>query len=547
MITSIIVKAISAVYKIPLTAYIGATGRGYFNMAYNLYMPIHAVIMGAFPVALTHLVSKYNEQGNRAKVYALKKASGRLFFMIGILGMLIMFVLAKPYAQLVSSSSKSIATIFMLAPTVLFSSMAASKRGFAEGHMNMVPTSVSQVIEAVFKMIFGLLFAKYAMGFLYNSYLESGTVFGNVCANETEALSMIYPLTSAAAIGGVTVGAFLSWIYAASYVSIKYNSHSLNGEYKIKDSIREIAVFSAPIILSTLIQSVSEFLDTASVQYCLSLCDFETLKAAYSECLRINKTPDNDMVTYIYGLFSAAHDLKNLIPGFTMALGVAAVPALSAAFEEKDRCHFSSLVNSIFKYTSLIAFGGGFFLSLTARHMLEILYQSSNYDIVIGCTELVRLYGYTMILYSLSGAVVFSVQAVGCASKTIPCFLVSTIIRIALNYMLVSDARFNIYGAVVADAAAYIIILVCNMHILRKNTDIRYHYVKILIKPFACSIAAYFLGYHAYHALFSFESSLAEFVALSGFYLIIFTLLVILSKTIEFSELKTLQYCKKVA
>lgn len=77
---SVIVKIISAVYKIPLTSFIGATGRGYFNTAYNLFMPMHAIIMGALPVAFTHLISKYREKGDPAKVYKLKKERRCFFF-----------------------------------------------------------------------------------------------------------------------------------------------------------------------------------------------------------------------------------------------------------------------------------------------------------------------------------------------------------------------------------------------------------------------------------------------------------------------------------
>ena len=60
LLTSVIVKFIGAVYKIPLTAFIGAVGRGYFAAAYNVYLPVHALLMGAFPIALSRLVSKYN-------------------------------------------------------------------------------------------------------------------------------------------------------------------------------------------------------------------------------------------------------------------------------------------------------------------------------------------------------------------------------------------------------------------------------------------------------------------------------------------------------
>ncbi|MCC8016628.1 MAG: polysaccharide biosynthesis C-terminal domain-containing protein [Clostridiales bacterium] len=454
----------------------------------------------------------------------------------------------SPYAAVVASSDKAVSTILALAPTVLFSSMAASGRGFAEGHMNMLPTSVSQIIEAVFKMVFGLLFAKLAMSGLYNTYLDTGSVLGIHCINETQALSAIYPVTSAAAIGGVTIGSLFSWIYCSSYVSIKYGSLYVPvNKYKITPCMKEIMVFSAPIILSTLIQSLSEFFDNSSVQYCLSLCNPQMLKAAYSECIKINNTTDSDIITYIYGLFSSAHDIKNLVPGFTMALGVAAVPAISAAFAANDKYRLASLINSIFKYTSIISFAGGFLISLTSKYVLEILYGSSNYDIVLGCADLVKFYGFTMILYSLSGAAVFAVQSIGCASKSIPMFLISAVIRVALNYVFVSDYRLNIYGAAFSDAVAYIIILISNMYILKKYSGIKYSVSKIIVKPLICSLGAYFTAGAVYSSLFNFESGLAAFAVLSVIYTVLLTILIVLSKTIEFSELKVLQYCKKTA
>ena len=72
---TVIVKIISAVYKIPLTSYIGAEGRGYFSIAYNLCLPVHSITMGAFPLALTKLVSSYEAKGDILKVKALRKAS----------------------------------------------------------------------------------------------------------------------------------------------------------------------------------------------------------------------------------------------------------------------------------------------------------------------------------------------------------------------------------------------------------------------------------------------------------------------------------------
>lgn len=547
LVSSVVVKAISAVYKIPLTAYIGATGRGYFTMAYNLYMPVHTVIMGAFPVAISHLVSKYNEQKDSAKIYSLKKASNRLFFIVGVIGTIFMIVFAKPYAEIISSSPKSIYTIYVLAPTVLFSSLAASQRSFAEGYMNMSPTSVSQIIEALFKVVFGLLFARLSLNYLYGLYISNGSVFGVVCASEEEAFSVIYPLTSAAAMGGVTVGAIFSFIYVWLYNSVKYNSHKIDKNYKTTDSLKEILSFSAPIIVSTIIQSVSTFLDNASVQYCLSLCNINELKSAYSNCLEISGTSDNDLITYIYGLFSAAQDFKNLIPGFTMALGVAAVPAISASFELKNTERLSSLSNSIFKYTSVIAFGCGFYLSVAAPYILNILYNSSNIDIVYGCQNLVKYFGFTVIFYCLSGTAIYAVQAIGCAKKSIPSFVISAILRVLINYWLVSNAHYNLYGTVISGAVGYAVILVSNLYIFKKYSGINYKSSMIIFKPLLCSVLSYFATKIFFDSFFVIDNIFIGFVTISALYFIMLTFLLLLSKTIGFSELKFLYDCKKTA
>ena len=170
IVSSVIVKVISALYKIPLTSYIGATGRGYFSLAYNLCLPIHALTMGAFPIAMSKLVSKYNALGDNKKISALKKSGQKLFFFAALSGLLAMLVFAKPYSELISSSPKSIYTVFALAPSVFFCCLGAGRRSFAEGFIDMKPTSICQIIEALFKMVFGLLFAKLSMSYLVENY-----------------------------------------------------------------------------------------------------------------------------------------------------------------------------------------------------------------------------------------------------------------------------------------------------------------------------------------------------------------------------------------
>ena len=143
LVSTVIVKVIGAVYKIPLTAYIGGVGRGYFAYAYNLCLPVHAITMGAFPIALSKLVSTYNSKGDTQMVLSLKKGSLGLFTVVGAVGMFVLICVAKPYSDLIAHSPKALYTALVLAPSVLFSCMGASYRGYCEGFLNMIPSAVS--------------------------------------------------------------------------------------------------------------------------------------------------------------------------------------------------------------------------------------------------------------------------------------------------------------------------------------------------------------------------------------------------------------------
>lgn len=481
LVSTVIVKVIGAVYKIPLTAFIGGVGRGYFAYAYNLCLPVHAVTMGAFPVALSKLVSKYNSKGDFKKVYALKKGSFGLFSLVGAAGMLVLLCAAKPYSVLIAHSPKAVYTALVLAPSVLFSCMAASYRGYFEGFLNMIPTAVSQMIDAVFKMIFGLLFAKYSMAWLFEKYMLTGKVFGETALDDKTALSLIYPYTSAFAMLGVTFGAFASLCFLTVYSKYRANGASL--KLDLKSANKELLLFSVPIMVSTCVQSVFQFLDTATVQFALTRVDLNVLKSAFSPSLKLAKITDSDLPTYVFGILSASLDFKNLVPGVTAALGVSAVPAISRAFEQNNTARFRSLVNSIYKYTVLLSSLGGIILFVCGREFLTLFYGKSSPDIVASAVDTVKYFALTVSVYSIAGTAVFAVQSIGKAQKSIASYIVSGVVRIALNLLLVTNENFILNGAVISGAVGYAVLTVWNIAVLCKETKIKFDWLRVIILP----------------------------------------------------------------
>lgn len=483
LLSTVTVKVISAIYKIPLTAFIGGVGRGYFAYAYNLCLPIHAVTMGAFPIALSKLVSAYNSKGDISKVLSLKKGSFRMFSLVGFVGMAVLLCAAKPYSDLIAHSPKAIYTVSILAPSVLFSCMGASYRGYFEGFLNMIPTAVSQTIDALFKMVFGLLFAKYSMAYLFQRYQATGMVLGTTACDEQTALSLIYPFTSACAMLGVTLGAFTSLCFLSVYS--KYHSPKINIRLDTRSANKELFSFSFPIMVSTCVQSIFQFLDTATIQFALNKIDVSVLHSAFFQSLKFVNISNKDLPTYVFGVFSASLDFKNLVPGVTMALGISAVPAISRAFEQKNQERFSALVNSVYKYTVLLSSLGGIVLYVCSEEILNLFYGKDSRDIVVSSVGLVKCFALTVVFYSLAGTAVFAVQAVGLSQKSILPYAVSGVIRIVLNVVLVTDEHFVLYGAVVSGAVGYAVLTAWNIAVLCKYTKIKFDFLRVILLPFA--------------------------------------------------------------
>lgn len=530
VMSTIIVKVIGAVYKIPLTSFIGAVGRGYYAYAYNLCMPIHALTMGTFPIALSKLVSKYNAQNNQKMVSALKLASNKMFALIGFVGMFLLLIVSKTYCTYIASCPKAVYTVLVLAPSVLFSCMASSYRGYFEGCMNMQPTAVSQMLEAVIKLVFGLAFAKLSMAYLYNEYQNTGLVLG-VAVNGNEALSLIYPITSACSMLGVTFGTFVSYCYLLVYYQIKSNK-----TFKTDTSLakKELLYLSYPIILSTAIQSVFQFLENATTQIAIDNVSLLSVKNIYNQSLMINNVSDLDLSTYVYGLLSTAMDFKNLVPGVTMALGVCAVPAISRSYELGDMTKTSSLVNSIFKYTILLSSLGGIALACCSGEIMTLFYSKSSPDVVIGATDLVKYFGLTVFSYSLAGTSVFVLQALGIPKKAIPAYIISGVIRVVLNYVLISNEKLVLYGAVISGAVGYIIMSIINVIFAIKYAGIKLSFKDIIFLPSVVFIGT--LGIFKYLCLYLIQTQnvVVTLVEKGLFVLISYIILCFLCRLLNF-------------
>ena len=77
------------------------------------------------------------------------------FLITGGLGLAVMVISAPFYVRAIGNGG-ALPAMFCLAPAILFSCLSSVYRGYYEGMSNMYPTAISEVMEAIFKLLVGL-------------------------------------------------------------------------------------------------------------------------------------------------------------------------------------------------------------------------------------------------------------------------------------------------------------------------------------------------------------------------------------------------------
>ena len=173
-----IVKVIGAFYKIPLNAIIGEQGFSYFYTAYEIYSVLLLISTAGLPVAVSRLISQAHSLRHYNQVRQVYKTSRNIFLVLGALSSLLMTVFCKPLAEFMEQPDAWFA-IGCLGPCALLVCLLSAYRGFFQGQGNMIPTSVSEVVEAFFKLVIGVAAAVALLRMTKNvSYAAGGAILG---------------------------------------------------------------------------------------------------------------------------------------------------------------------------------------------------------------------------------------------------------------------------------------------------------------------------------------------------------------------------------
>ena len=429
MLSGILVKVIGAFFSIPLANLYGADGNDIFISAYYVYTAMYVISSAGLPVAVSKMVSEARALGRGREVRAIARVTAVTFLVIGSVLTLAMLLLVDQICLFIGSSCRY--AILAVAPTIFFTCIVSAVRGYYQGLSNMIPTAVSQIIEALGKLFFGLGLAWYLM--------KAGYTLDIVVAG---------------AIGGVTLGTVFSAVFAIAY-AVRHREEAGLPEVgscrPAGELLKTLVKLAVPITVGASVFSVSALIDTFMVKLRLQEGCFMTDAAA----------------GYTYGAYGYAVKLFNLPLTLVTAIGVSLIPAISGALALRDRQKTVGLTESAFRLTGLLAFPCAVGLAAIPQPILEVLFTNQPEACALAA-PLLRLLAPAVFFAGMVSVSNPVLQAIGRVDLPVVAMGVGAAVKITCNYVLVGLPDVGIHGAPMGTALCYLVILVINLWNIRR-------------------------------------------------------------------------------
>ncbi len=500
----IIVKSFGMIYKIVLANMFGGVGTGLFNAAYALYNPLFMLATAGFPIAISRMVSESVANSRYRDVKKIHRVSVPIFVITGCVCFILMVVGSFVYVNLIKTPN-AIFAILALSPTVLFGCLMSIYRGYFEGMRNMVPTAVSEIIEATFKLFVGLTMAYLTIRFGKSQYESTGYVLGMKCTSLEQATSYIMPIAVGAAITGISLGGIMGFIYL--YVRYRRNGDGITDEELRKsprprsdrETIRIMVRTAIPIGMGAILLSITDVIDTSLVQsriYDIMQTEPEALLNIYGTLIPDSVYYAGETHTYLFGCYGYASTLTMLITSLTQVFGSSALPSVTAAWTSKDRGKLKQSLETVLRVTLMVTIPSGIGLAVLSGPVLSLIYGSPNVSNEVEiATKVLTTMGIAVIFVGTSTPICSMLQAVGRVDMPLKLMAIGMTAKIVTNYVLVGIPEINIQGAPIGTFVCYMFISVVGIFFLCRYTRVVPNFMSILIKPLlaalVCGVGAF--------------------------------------------------------
>ena len=422
------VKLIGALYKIPLNAIIGEQGFAYFTTAYEIYNVLLMIATAGLPVAMSRMVSEASSLGHHNQVRRTYKTAKILFLTLGVIGSLLMTIFCRELAQF-QEQPDAWAAIGCLGPCVLLICIMSSYRGFFQGHGNMIPTSVSQVLEALCKLIVGMVAAI-------------------ILLNMTQSI----PFAAAGAILGVTASCAISAIYLGRYFRKHFGQAAAGTDEPASygQTAKTLLSIAIPITIGSAGLSLFTMMET-------KIYMSQLLGLGYEQ-----KAADT-----MKGIYDFSKTIFNMPCAFITPITISIIPAITSHLALKNHSEAKATEESAIRITGLVSMPCAVGLAVMAGPVMALLggYKGENLALA---TTLLTLLGCCVIFNSLVLLTNAIMQAHGHPNLPVINLFIGCALKLTAVFILSGNPNIGIVAGPIGSILCYATMTVLNILTMRR-------------------------------------------------------------------------------
>lgn len=458
-IAGFLIKILGAFYKIQLgkPEFLGEIGASYIGFVYPYYNTMLIIATAGVPSAVAKLMSSYDARGMHRENVSLFVVVRILMLVLSVVFALILFFMAEIICTSLRFEA-AIPVMKAISLAILFVPNMAAYRGYFQAHQKLRYFAISQFVEQLARVGFGLLLAKL--------FLDRGLNYG-----------------AAGAISGNSVGAILSFLFL--YISYKFykkkekdiKAYKINLKMFLKYS-KKTLYYAIPITIGASIIPLVEIIDGIFVKKILMQIGYSEIRA---------------QVMFGYHSYFA-ESLINFPIIIFVAVQLAVLPAVSKLHALGDKEKLRNTINSAIKIILIVSMAASFGILAIPKQILEFLWPS-QLEMVAGTYKILRILAIALVpvsIYQISSAML---QGMSEHIKVARNLLIGLVFKTLLSYTLLHFKEINILAASISNLAAFMVASSLNVITLRNKCGLKYNLIfrnyKILFPALLMGISVF--------------------------------------------------------
>lgn len=456
MIAALISKVIGLLYKSPLSEIVGEIGIGYYGLAQNAYLILLMIASFSIPQAVSKVIAErlaFKEYKNAQKFFR-----GALIYTMILSGASALFCLFGAKYMIPSNQPGATLALQVLAPTIFLSGILGVYRGYFQAHSNMLPTSLSQIIEQILNAAVSI-----GAAWLFIHFFSDGTKEG------------IAKWGAAGGTVGTGAGVLIALLFmAAAYeVNRKQIARHVRADQTGKeDSYREIFrvlfLIVTPIIFSSFIYNINGYINGVM----------------YSE-LAGRQGVNSEVVSTLYGEYSVYFlTIINIPLTLAGAVPTSMIPEVSALYAQHRRKAARRKIDEATQLSMFISIPAAVGLAVLAYPITRLLFPNTN-----GTAGTLLLIGAVTIIFNTNSNVSNGVlQGIGKANLPMWNAAIALVINVGLLVALLQLTSLGIYAVLVATIVYSIVICILNDISMKKYIHYKNPWGTVYLCPLLASI-----------------------------------------------------------